>query len=137
MPTVLPSGLEAEIAGSEPLARFLVSSGQYGLTVVKPSAFLPSPDRETSVFRHGPTPVPDLWKLAEEHVESHGRRVHGAAIVTAAAVRESSLSVESSEPPPRHAVIRGWYYCDDPEFQKSKQKAAALELVRHALLIKQ
>lgn len=136
MSLVLPSGLDVEIAESEQLARFLASSSHFNSIAVKPSAYLPGPDRETSVFRHGPSPEAELWSLAREHVESHGRPVHGVAIVSASAIRSASLRIESSEPPPCHAAIRGWYFGDDLEFQKSMHKHAALELVRHTLLIK-
>ena len=136
MPLVLPSGLEVEIASNETLVRFLTSESQFNSTAVKPSAFLPGQDHETSVFRHLGQPQIELWEIAAQHIESQERRARGAAIITATAIRAVLLAVEASEPPARHAAIRGWHRSADPEAQKSKRKEAALELVRHALLIR-
>jgi hypothetical protein len=122
----LPSGLEEIIADDEDLARYLTASSQFNAIMVKPAAFLPNPkDRETSVFRHGSEPRGRLWAIGIEHAAG-GRNLHGAAICKARHVREAQLEVVAEEPPPRHAVIRGWPFSEaDPELQKAKQKALA------------
>jgi len=122
---MLPSGLPEQIGDHEDLARFLTQGSQYTQTVVKPSAFLPWPkDRETSVFRHGREPRQRLWEIGAEAAGS--RALHGAAIVRAGQVRAAQLSVESEEPPARHAAIRGWPWLDtDADLQKARQKELA------------
>jgi hypothetical protein len=58
---MLASGLPEIVADDEDLARFLTSSNHFNVRMVKPAAFLPSSDDETSVFRHGAEPRADLW----------------------------------------------------------------------------
>lgn len=125
---LLPSGLPSEIEGDEDLARFLFSRSQFNSTAVKPAAFLPEPKSvETSVFRHGLDPLHDLWSIG---VSAAGERtLYGAAIFKARVVEEAGLNVQSDEPPPRHAAVRGWPWMEnDPELQKARQKEAALVL---------
>jgi hypothetical protein len=136
---MLASGLPETVNDDEDLARFLTSSGAFNTQMVKPSAFLPSPrDRETSVFRHGREPKETLWAIGVEHVEhaAAGRTLHGAAIVKAREVRAALLDVTADEPPPRHAVIRGWpYVANDPELQKAQQKERANSIASKATLL--
>jgi hypothetical protein len=129
---MLPSGLPEDIADSEHLARFLVQGSHFGPHTVKPSAFLPSPkDRETSVSRHGAQPAEQLWALGQ--IAAGDRPLHGAAILTASAIRGAQLDVSADEPPDRHAVIRGWpWHEGDPEVRKAQQKERALVLARAA-----
>jgi hypothetical protein len=102
---MLASGLPEIVADGEDLARFLTSSGQFNIQMVKPAAFLPSiRGRETSVFRHGSEPLEALWTIGDAHLA----RFHGAAIVKVQDVRAALLDVIADEPPPRHAAIRGW-----------------------------
>jgi|GEM_PF-4150021 len=62
--TKLDSGLSEDVADDESLARFLFHSNQYNAKMVKPAAFLPHPrDYETSVSRHGATPLDALEGL--------------------------------------------------------------------------
>ena len=132
---VLPSDLPEPIADDEDLARFLVSSRQYNTSGVKHTAFLPSSIHdETSVFRHGSNPLERLWSLAE-NVDLKGRTLHGAAIVTAINVRESSLDVIADEPPPRHAAIRNWPDNNDVDLRKAQHKEIAMEIAAKARII--
>jgi hypothetical protein len=133
----LPSGLEEIIADDEDLARYLTSSSQFNAVMVKPAAFLPNPkDRETSVFRHGSEPRDRLWGIGVEHAAG-GRTLHGAAICKAQHVREIQLEVTADEPPPRHAVIRGWPFSEvDPELQKARQKEFATLIASKAVVVR-
>jgi hypothetical protein len=134
---MLASGLSEIVADDEDLARFLMSSSYFNAKMVKPAAFLPSPrDQETSVFRHGSEPRETLWLTGLECAAA-GRTLHGAAIVKAREVRSALLEVAADEPPPRHAVIRGWPYLDnDPELQKAQQKERANSIASKALLLR-
>lgn len=125
---MLPSGLPEQIDDDEDLARFLVQSNQFNATSVKPSAFLPNPkDHETSVSRHGPEPADRLWALGRP--AAGNRPLYGVAFVKASDVRAARLEVAPSEPPDRHAVIRGWpWHESDPVEQKAQQKERALHL---------
>jgi hypothetical protein len=131
---MLASGLPEIVGDDEKLARFLPSSKLFTTVMVKPAAFLPSRDGETSVFRHGDEPPVALWRIAAVHVT--GRTVHGAAIVLAREVRATRLDVISAEPPPRHAVITGWPTVhDDPQLQKAQQKERAVAIASNAILV--
>jgi hypothetical protein len=132
---MLASGLPELVADDEELARFLTSSSQFTAQLAKPAAFMPSPkDCETSVFRHGSEPREVLW--AAEHI-AEGRRVHGAAVVKAAAVRAALLDVIAAEPPPRHAAIVGWPRLDnDAELQKAQHKERAAHIASKAVLLR-
>jgi len=132
---VLPSGLPEQVGDDEDLARFLTSSGHYSDGGVRPNAFIPSPKgRSTSVSRHDRYPVDILKKLGEVAVAASGRRLHGAAIFKASAVRKAQLAVDASEPPDRHALIHGWPWIeeDDPRARKAQQMTQAQQLVTAA-----
>lgn len=128
----LPSGLPESIEDDEVLARFLTQRNQFTSLMAKPAAFLPNPrDRTTSVFRHGEHPRDMLWALGLEAAKD--RKLYGAALVTAKAVRSTELEISADEPPARHAVIRGWPWLEnDPELQKARQKQMALVIARDA-----
>ena len=130
--TLLSSGLPDRIGDDEDLARFLTQRGHFTKQRVDPSAFLPSKkDRETSVSRHGREPLDSLRALGLD--AAGGRTLYGAAIFKARDVGVASLQIVPDEPPPRHAVIRGWPWIDgDPEEQKARQKALALVLTSAA-----
>ena len=133
---MLASGLPEIVADDEDLARFLTSSGYFNAQMVKPAAFLPSRDQETSVFRHGSEPREMLWTIGFG-CPAAGRTLHGAAIVKAREVRAASLEVTANEPPPRHAVIRGWpYLSEDPDLQKAQQKEMAISIASKAVLLR-
>lgn len=133
----LPSGLQEHVHDDEELARFLTSSRLFNATMVKPAAFLPNPAcGETSVFRHGEQPRDRLWQIGDTYL-GEGRSLHGAAIITAHAVRSEELEVESKEPPSRHANIIGWPSShDDPEWTKAQQKEKAVLLASKATLVR-
>jgi hypothetical protein len=100
----LPSGLPETVADEEDLARFLRSSGHFGSSFVKASAFMPAKDAMTSVIRHGAEDREHLWKLAKVFLGSEVK-FYGAAICKARAIRDQQLDVLAEEPPPRHANI--------------------------------
>jgi hypothetical protein len=129
---ILPSGLPDIVGDDEDLARFLPSSKWYKSKMAKPVAFLPTSDRETSVFRHGDQPRDELWSL---FTVREPFRLHGAAIVKASDVRAIELDVIADEPPPRHAAIIGWPLDNDPALQKAQQIARAALIASKATLL--
>ncbi|MEI7732810.1 MAG: hypothetical protein WCO56_24775 [Verrucomicrobiota bacterium] len=131
----LPSGLPEIVANEEDLARFLTQSNQFTASMAKPSAFLPSPrDHETSVSRHGNEPLENLWAMG--NAAAGERNLYGAAIFKANTARLAQLDVIADEPPPLHAVIRGWPWDEsDPELQKAKQKEKAALIASEAVLL--
>lgn len=135
MATLL-SGLPEQVADEENLARFLPHrSLVYAVTrMPKPAAFLPNPkDWETSVSRHGSEPVEGLWAIGREVMAASGRTLFGATVFKTRAVRAAQLEVTASEPPPRHAGIRGWPWIEgDPESQKAEQMKRAALIAREA-----
>ena len=130
----LPSGLPEHVDDKENIARFLTSSNQFNSIIVKPSAFLPSPQhRETSVSRHGRNPPQNLWKIGKQVVAISDRTLYGAALLTAADIRSTGLDVLADEPPERHAAIRKWPWLDnDSDLQKAQQKEIANQLAAAA-----
>jgi len=118
----LSSGLPEILENEEDLARFLTSSNHFNSIGPKPAAFMPNPrNDETSVYRHGGTPIEELRKIAQAEV-GH-LRIHGAAIVGVKDVRDAFLEVLAKEPPLRHADIVHW-----PKSDTSLDKAKCKEL---------
>lgn len=131
---LMASGMPAEVADDECLTRFLVSSGQFNTTQVKPAAFIPNPKNgETSVFRHDGEPKAELWSLAKD--AAIDRTVHGVAVVKTYVVRDAGLAVTACEPPPRHANIHQWPTDPDPVMAKAKQKDIAISIAVKARLV--
>jgi hypothetical protein len=132
---VLPSGFPEHVADDEPLARFLTSDSQFSRQVAKPSGFMPGPtDGNTSVFRQAAEPVQALWDKADREIGQE-RRAKAAALLTAAHVRQATLDVVASEPPPRHADITSWpEVADDPDATRAQRKDLALLLARASML---
>ena len=134
---MLPSGLPETVADEEDLARFLTSSNQFNVVMVKPAAFLPNPKNgETSVFRHESLDRAQLRKIGESHL-ADGRALHGAAVVKAKHVRAAELEVISREPPPRHANIVNWPSSQsDPDMAKAERKNRAAVIAQYAELVR-
>ncbi len=134
---MLPSGLPDFVADPELLARFLTSDSQFNSAMPKPAAFMPGlSDAKTSVFRQGSDLLDSLWETADREIGAN-RRVRAAALLTARAVRQARLDVESHEPPPRHANIIAWpNLANDVEATRAQRKELALLLVQAATLVR-
>lgn len=103
----LLSGLPEVVADNENLARFLTQSSHFKGPIARLAVFLPSPkSRETSVSRHGGESAESLWQIGL--TAAGDRQLYGAAIFRAETARKLTLEVIADEPPPRHAVLRGW-----------------------------
>jgi hypothetical protein len=129
---MLTSGLPDTVDNAENLARFVYSESHFNANGPKPSAYLPSSDGETSVFRHGPETPEALWALNLRQC-----KLYGAAIVQTHEARAVGLEVIADEPPRRHAVIKGWpVNADDPILEKAKRKELALAIASRAIFLK-
>jgi hypothetical protein len=133
----LPSGLPEHVSDEESLARFLTQSNHFNAVMVRPAAFLPNPKNgQTSVFRQGNGSPEALWQVGQEQIAGE-RSLHGVAIFKAKHVREAQLDVAAQEPPPRHANIIDWpSNTSDPELEKAKRKALAIQIAQHAELLR-
>ena len=126
--SVMVAELADEISASEQLARFLRQSSYVAKLTgrIKYNAFLPAPDHDTSVFRVDRLNFEEIEIIAKENVKERSK--NGAAIFAANLVHKAKLEIQSKEPPPRHANIRGWSMNDDPELRRSERNTAAMIL---------
>lgn len=127
---MLSSGLPEIVSDAEEVARILVQRSQFSSAGVRPAAFLPgNNDRETSVFRHGREPLDSLKEIARNVADRRSLTSFGAAVITVRSIRRTGLDVLASEPPVRHAAVRGWPWDGpDPDLDKAKRKELALLL---------
>jgi len=137
------------VADGETVSRYILSARWLDKSDPKkprlrPETFMAHPDVETSVFRVGGWDKNKLRatgvELANERECKHrvqelakgrpypdGKRsilLHGAALILTPDVRTAGLNVEPAEPPPRHAVIRGW-----PPLVGNRKRDEAAQLV--------
>ena len=98
----------APVSASEPLARFLVRSGQFSRTkdCVKPEAFAPPSDGRLSVYRVFKLIASQIFDLAKK--SRPGANVYGFAEILVFQVREVGLNIDPDNDPPRHATVTGW-----------------------------
>ncbi len=114
-----------EIADTESLAIFVLDSKKIKADGVTWRAFMPSEeDGERSVFRVDELSGADIAAIGQREVgdtqKPLPRQIRGWARITAEEVRKRPpLVVVPAEPPPRHAVIRGW-----PPAREEKQRLA-------------
>lgn len=126
----LPSGLSERVAGSEEVARAIMSSSWFVPTTgrIKHNTYLPALDGDTSVFRSTGLGAAEVRSLLADHRVSE----HGAAVVAVSSIWEAPLDVVAAEPPLYHANVRGWPQSTDPEEQKSKRKEIAMVIAEAA-----
>ena len=117
-----------EIADTESLAIFVLDSKKIKSDGVTWRAFMPSEeDGERSVFRVDELSNTDIAALGQREVGDtqmpQPRQIRGWARFTAEEVRKRPpLVLVPDEPPPRHAVIRGW----PPAFEEKQRLAMDL-----------
>ena len=114
------------------LARYLIQSKDFSRAgnYVKARAFMPPPDRKTSVFQINGLTDNEIWDIGEDHVaRPQEKTLHGRGDILAAAVEKTKvLKIHYDNIPLRHANIIGW-----PE-EKDRQKLLAQELAAEAEL---
>jgi len=133
---MLPSGLPEIVGDDEQVASFLTSSSHFNATLVKAVAFVPnSKNGEKSVCRHGAELRVELQRLASVYLKQI--QAHGAGVVGADVVKGIGLSVESHEPPERHANLQGWVWsAADPKMGKAENLERAKRLAEKATLVR-
>ena len=127
------------VEDSEFLSRFIVDKKQVsGRNTndprVKPAAFIPAKNGQTSVFRQTGIPETKLWSLGEEVARLRGRSLYGRADVTAREVRSASsqlLLIPDETPPnePNHVNISGWPDDDAAKGMIATELAAAARFI--------
>ena len=117
---------------NEELARFAVEKSYFRAdNTVRHNAYMPGRQKAVSVFRQSGLPEEAIWELGMSHFAiPRNKQLLGRAVIIVRDVSSQELSVESAEPPPRHANILGW-----PD-EHEKQKEKALELAAHATFVR-
>lgn len=113
---------------SETLSRFVVYNRWVRTdNTIRPVAFTPNKNGETSIFRISGISDNEVWNIGEREVGmKQNKTILGRADITASIILSNHLEIIPSEPPERHADITGW-----PD-ERSKQKQIALELAEEA-----
>ena len=93
-----------------------------------PRAFMPPPNRKTSVFQINGLTESEIWDIGEEVVRPNGKTLYGRGDILAVQIEKTKLRIDYDNTPPRHANIIGW-----PE-DKDEQKSLAQELAAEAKL---
>ena len=119
--------LRLGVGKREPLARFLLSKGDYAATTrrVKPQALMPAPDGKTSVYRIGGLSDASIMRVGVREVGAkRNKEVRGWAAFFAADLAQSGLRADANDRPPRHVDIVGWPKEKDERLQVAQELAA-------------
>ena len=114
----------------EILSRFIFSKNYFNprQSRVKPDAFLPSRDLETSVFRTMGLDLAEVRHIGDMVGEPSGRTLKAWGNVLAGVVFEVGLNVRPDNVPERHAAIIGWPEQKDEQISLAQQLAGAATL---------
>jgi len=91
---------------------------------IRPDAFMPADDGDTSVQRHINQTEDQIWARGAAVATQRALTLHGRADVQVAAIIAQELYVDPNEPPENHANIRGW----PAQVEKSLKKAKAQQI---------
>ena len=120
--------LNIEIDVAETITRYIFDDVHFAATtaVVKPKAWMPAPDNQTSVSRITNLAENEVWELGREEIEPlRNRIILARADIAVRTVIGFGLRVESFEPPPRHANVGAWP--TDKDAKKSIAQLLAAE----------
>lgn len=120
------------ISNEELLARFITASKWFRSdNSVRQDAFIPYPNRDLSVTRHGLLTEQELWEIGQEIANARPVNLYGRADIVAEDIRRQKLTIEPMPVPENanHACILGW------PSDKPAQKIRALELAAAAKFI--
>lgn len=125
-------GLNLEqVSPEENLTRYILHKNHFSILYkrVKYTAFLPTSNGETSVFRTANISDGGIWGIGEYEVaQKRELPLLGRADILASHILSNKLKIAPDNNPPRHANIIGW-----PR-EKSEQKLVAMELAENAQL---
>jgi len=129
----LPSGLPEDVGLDEMISRVLRSSSyrRKSDNGIKPAAFLPAPDHDTSVFRVAELSGIEISNLIRSYLPDKVQ--NGSAIFCAQVALTEGLEFVADDHPPRHANLRGWpLYETDEDRQKLERKCIAANLAEES-----
>ena len=114
---------------AEQISRFACESSYYRKDgTARPKAFQADSDNEVSVFRIDYLGEVEVWTLGDVSCAARDKPAKASIEFAAIAVEESGLQLAISEPPERHAAIRGW--SDDQNRLRNQQQLAAASTVK-------
>jgi len=123
------------VHADELLTRFIYSSTDFAITkrVVKPRAFLPESNGETSVFRISNVSNEAIWAIGNS-IRTVRSKARGD--ITCALPKNLGLKVKSApeKDNPRHAVIEGWPEHANDKLRKDERLMLATLLSKEAVL---
>jgi hypothetical protein len=129
-------GGAAAVSDAELLARFIVFENRVRADgTIKGDAFIPPPDLELSVTRHGDTSEDQLWERGAIVSAAVSRVLVGRADVSCATVRGVRPLNAVPAPLPEdlhHAHVVGW----PPSAEKPRQKVLAMSLAAAAKFVR-
>jgi hypothetical protein len=125
----LPSGLPAQVADAELLARFVFSDSHVNRSgIVKKGAFMPAPEQSAlSVTRVDGLLAEDMEHYATQARGTRPSEAKGYAALKAGNVRAEGFQVVADEPPPRHAHIQHFPQGKDDQIEKAQALALRVE----------
>jgi len=125
----LPSGLPAQVADAELLARFVFSDSHVNRSgIVKKGAFMPAPEQSAlSVTRVDGLLAEDMEHYAAQARGTRPSEAKGYAALKAGNVRAEGFQVVADEPPPRHAHIQHFPPGKDDQIEKAQALALRVE----------
>lgn len=144
---MLDSGLPEEVTDDEVSSHFFYSSGgKFKNGQVLYGAFFPPVTLrpvQLSVFRIQFLTDDKVWELGDEFVGPRGdSAIKARADIQVRVFRSQKLTVEASEPPPRHADVLGWAEPSPPfegmsntQIAKITWQEVTTELARKAKLV--
>ncbi|MCK4446472.1 MAG: hypothetical protein KAW56_05270 [Candidatus Marinimicrobia bacterium] len=113
------------------IARFLTQKSHFSSEkkIVKPTAFMPNKNGETSAFGLDELTNDEIIGLGREYIKTQsGSPPKGRAELLTDKVLKTELKIDFNNVPPRHLNIIGW-----PE-QKHNQKLKAIILASYSTL---
>jgi hypothetical protein len=127
------SSQQDSVAASEQIARYILTKKHISVTkgIVKPAAYMPAPNGETSVYRISNIAENDIWDIGRKYVAGPSKRtLRARGDTTAEVITKTGLEISpETTPHPLHANIVNW------PSEKDEQKMLAVEIANEATLI--
>ncbi len=116
----------------ESITRFLVNRKDFSpdKNAIRPRAFLPNPQMQTSVFRTDDLSESDVVELGKQIAKQRGKTFYGRTALAAGVFYDADLDIQPDEPPLHHANVVGWPAEKDEQIAIAQQLAARAPLMR-------